>query len=704
VNAPTIDGSLREQVLLDLSLWLSRVQQYSPDHPACAQLREKTHQTVLRALGAHSPLAYGVLKDEIMIDGAPARHPVLRTRVAPFLHARGVLLLRFVQGVTAEELAHLVDLLILPEQTIFDRGGLLRLAIDRQIGRIQIEEIAHDISVEERDAQARRTRLRMFFKDMLRTTLSRRKPDAAHAEQIVELLDHPELIVTLLEEDAVGIAEAAAGLALILQQQEQRTGEPVTAKLVPALLGLAPASRVRLLLGFPSLAGEFRRALGRVLHAMNEQDLTKLVFPSVRAHASDLEAVFYALSAAVPHDGTRYSALRRIGLALFDLGSEDVIANDVLSALTQPIPEHDSFLRERECLREPAARALSRRGGAAARARSVPPEAPAPFDGSRSVADVIDIAMRTRTFDRFCQRLVRVAPTLGGDGALGALRGLSVASAAHPVRESRHSAREAQREVALVAAPEVLADLERATPDTLQTGASHIAATVALLCDHAPSAVLDRLDVTESRAFRRIMLDALAGSSADLLPLIRPRLHSSKWYVVRNAVLLVPRARGTGAELLPIAQHPREQVRREIIQVLRNLRDEAAMEIVAMYLSDSNAEIAAYAPSLLRGELLGFGAIARLEAIAADDHRAEDLRRRVIFALGRCPRDEAAAALFRILQPKSLVDLGSGVVRDLAASALRHSPAATARNFFEDGLKSSAWRVRKACERALEQK
>ncbi|MGZ3474414.1 MAG: HEAT repeat domain-containing protein [Polyangiales bacterium] len=704
MNSQVLDASMREQVLVDLSLWLSRVLQYSAAHPACAKLGDKTHATVARALAVTSPLAFGVLKDDIMVDGAPAKHPVLRTRVAPHLHARGVLLIRFVQGVTVEELSQLVDLLALPEQTIFDRGGLSRLAVERKIARVQIEEIAHDISAEERTAQQRRTKFREFFTEMLRTALSRRRPDAALADQIIELLDHPEIAVTVLEEDAAGIAEAAAGLALILEQQQQRTGEDARAKLVPVLLALAPSSRVRLLLGFPPLAGDFRRAFAKVVDLMTEAQLARLVLPSVRAHAENLEPVLYALSAAVPHDGTRYSALRRVALSFFDLAGDDMLQG-VLSALAQPIPEYDSFRRERECLRDHAVVALLRRGDADARTTTISPEPPVAFDGGRTVADLIEIVTRTRSFDRFCQRLVTVAPAMGRDGAFGALRGLASAAASHPSNDVRAVAAQSHREVSTAVAPEVLADLDGAAEEADEAKLASIASTVALFASHAPVAVLDRLDISESRAFRRILLDALASSSsAELVSLLRPRLHSSKWYVTRNAVILLGRAGGTGADLVPIANHPREQVRREIVRVLRSMLDPAAMDIVALYLTDASPEIAAHAPSLLRGELLGPSAIARLETFACDEQRREDLRRRVVLALGRSPRDEAAAALLRILQPKGFVDLGSGAIRDLAASALRHSPAPGAQGYFEQGLRSSSFRVRKACERVAEQK
>jgi hypothetical protein len=702
VNAPAVDAALREQVLVDLSLWLSRVQQYSAAHPVCAQLGDNTHRTIARALAVNAPLSYGVLKDAIMIDGAPAKHPVVRSRVAPHLHARGVLLLRFSQGVTVEELAQLIELLALPEQTIFDRGGLTLLTTQRRIARIQIEEIAHDLSAEERDAKARREKFRLFFRDMLRTTLWRRRPDATLAEQIAELLEHPEVIVTILEEDALGIAEAAAGLALIVRQEQQRTGEDLVTKLTVVFLALAASSRVRLLLGFPSLAGEFRSALSWVLDAMGESELARLVFPSVRAHAQDLEPVLYALSAAVPHDGTRYSALRLAGLKLFDLVHDDAISSDVIRALAEDIPEYDSFRRERECLREHAVVAARRRG--LVRGVTQRPAAHAGFNGARAVGDVIEIASRARNFDHFCTKLAVVAKAIGRDGAASALRALSIVADSHPSDEVKNVAARGKRDVVRAVATDVIAELEAAANEASEASLPQLRATALLFAREAPEAMLNRLDSSESRAFRRIVLDVFAECSSVPLALIRARLASPKWYVVRNAVLLLLHAGGTAADLVPIANHPREQVRIEIVRVLRQVHESAAMDIIALYLVDPSAQISEHAPAMLRGELLSVQAIARLEAIASDEHQAEELRKRVVYALGRSPRDEAAAALLRILHPKSLVDLGGGAIRDIAASMLRHSPAPNAEGYFEQGLHSLAWRVRKACERARERR
>ena len=76
------EESLSEQVLVELSLWVSRMLQYSPDHPACAPLAERTHRTVTRALASHSPIAYGVLKNDIVVGTRDALQvEVVRTRV-----------------------------------------------------------------------------------------------------------------------------------------------------------------------------------------------------------------------------------------------------------------------------------------------------------------------------------------------------------------------------------------------------------------------------------------------------------------------------------------------------------------------------------------------------------------------------------------------------------------------------------------------
>jgi hypothetical protein len=701
---PNISG--HERALVELAQWLARTVQYSAAHPACQRLGEKAHATLTQALALESPLVVGVLKDDVLVGGVSSRHPAIRTRIGPCLHERGALVLRLLYGVTLPELTALVEILTLPAQTVFDRGGILRLAMDAGFARVQVEELGHDVTAEEREAQRRRTKLRSFFKEVLLGLLARRVVDARLAEHLVELLEHPEIAVTILEEDPAGLAEAAAGLALMVQQEEKRTGLPLAAKLRDVFLRLAPPSRDRVLRGFPSLVDEFRRAMAWSFDGFSEPELARLAAPSVRAHAGELEVVLYALSAAVPHDGTRLSALRLLGLSFFDLPADEAAGTDALAVLARPTPDYDSFRNEREVLRPFAEQALlARATHAALRPASISPQADVEvpvFDGRRSVAEVIGIATRTRSFDRFCEGLPAAAEAMLVDGSSSAVVGLLRGLASVSAPQWREAAGRALKCVAVASAAQVLGDLDAVSATVEGEQLEELGTMVRLLATLAPARVLERLDVCENRKMRRIMLDALSLAGPTLLPLVTPRLRSERWFVVRNAVLIAARVGGTAGDLEAAYRHPDFRVRLEVVRALRAMAaEEASMTFIAAYLADPADEVRQHARSLLRGELLGDAAIAELERFVLDDGQPEDLRRSAVVALGRCPRDTAAMALFQVLHPQGLIESGGTAgVRDLAASALRQSPAPCAREYFEQGLASAVRRVRRACERA----
>src|SRR5262249_4929955 len=153
--------------------WLTRVMQYSADHPACAELGEKVLATV-RDAHAREILSFGVLRDGIVLEEVTpgSEPPLLKSRLAPHLHARGLLVVRFLPSVSLEELRQFIDIMTLPPATVFDRGGVGRLLLDRNVVRVQVEEIAHDITEEERESQRRRKELRAFFATTLKKLLA----------------------------------------------------------------------------------------------------------------------------------------------------------------------------------------------------------------------------------------------------------------------------------------------------------------------------------------------------------------------------------------------------------------------------------------------------------------------------------------------------------------------------------------------------
>jgi len=661
------------------------------------------HRALGRSLALEAPLSVDVLTDGISIEDTPVAHPAVRNRLSSHLHERGVLVLRFLAGVSVPELTALIEVLTLPVQSTFDRGGVRRLVGERGVSRIQIEEIAHDISNDERAAQRTRSRLRSRFADVLRLLVAQRSVQGLTGHELIELLDQPDIAVTILEEDQLGVAEAFAGLCMMTRDEERATGVELYPKLRVILMALTPPSHDRLLVGLPPLVGDFREALAWAFDGLDEAELARITLASFRTHAATLDVTLYALSVVAPHNGRRLSTLRRVALHFYDLPSDDSSAAELLAACAVNPTDADSYWRERECLSAHAMRVLAGRG--VFTAATVPPAAEEldrenTADQRRVMSELVKMASRTRRFEQLCMKLPQTAVTLARAGStqsvLGILDGLR--SVARP--EIKALARQTLRAVVSpTVASQLLADVDATSGASEGASLDDATLTVRLLTALLPDVVFEQLEISESRKMRRILLEALAAAGPGLLPLVRQKLHASSWFVVRNALVLLARVGGTSRDLLPVASHENEKVRLEVIRVLRTLPpDGQTMEFVAAYLSDPVAEVRQHAAVMLRGDLLTPEAIARLERIALGEEYAEDLRRRVVDALGKSPLDAAATALFTLLQPRGLLESGS--LREFVAVALHQSPAPLGRGYFAEGLKSPAWRVRKACERA----
>jgi hypothetical protein len=701
--------SAKEQALVELAHWLARVLQYSSSHPSCAPLAERTHQAIGRALKLEAPVEYGILKDDVVMGEDRAVHRSTKLRMAPYLHERGVLVLRFAHGVTLEELSSFVELIARPAQAIFESGGLVRLAVDRRIARITVEEIAHEITDEEREEHRRRKRMRTFFSEMLHRMLAQRGIGMLAGDQLAELLSHPEVAVRIIEDDAHGVAEAVACLALLVRQEEVRGKTDLLPPLVTVLSALSPEARDKVVLGFAPLVGEFRQALSWAVDGFTEDALARFVFPSVYAHADDLEPVLYSLSVLVVHDGTRVSVCRRMGLLLFDLPEDEPGAVEALRQLGAPVPPYDSFRRERECLAESASQALwlwqavpERVAQGASRAPPAPQVGERfSLDAKASIYELVNMAGRMRDFDKVAPKLAAVVGALGpgesSDAALGVLQGLGSITTPDWRELALRTLREAATPPVVLRA---LEDIERATA---QLEGQDTGELLKIFSHERPGEVFERLERSESRKMRRALLVALSTVGPALLPTLRGKLVGVPWYVARNAILLLPRAGGSPKDLAPVARHPNEKVRLEIVRALRAMPAETgSMDILAAYLTDAADEVAQGARAILRGDLLGPIAIAELARLFEDERASDDLRRHGIKLLGQSSDDAAATALFKALQPKGLIELGSGSagLRDFVASALYTSPAPAAKGLFKQGLGSTVWRVRKACERA----
>ncbi|MCC6995072.1 MAG: hypothetical protein IT370_10730 [Deltaproteobacteria bacterium] len=706
-NAPAATLELHQQLLVEMAQWLARANQYSPDHPTCIELCDKLHRTLTRALEATPLVGFGVLKDTVMLGDVASKHPVLRQRIAPHLHDRGVLVLRFMQGLKVSDLRGFLDLVRLPQSAIFDQGGLARLVLERGIVGVQVEEIAHDITAEQLESSRRRQRLGTLLAEVLRSLRARRDFDAAIGAHLLELLEYPEIAVAVLEDQGAGIADAAAGVALLVRQEELATGRELSPKLRGIFIALSPPSRDRLLLGFPHLVEEFRDALAWAMRGYQEAELARFTLPSFRSHAAQLDVVLYALGALLPHDGTRLSMLRLTGLRLHDLTVEDPVAPEVLTALARPVEDFETYRRERQCLVVPAAHALEARTLLPARdgagAGSEPERALAPFDERAAIAEVVAMASNTRQFEKLCRRLPAVAARLASDGRRQALMGAVSALSEVQRPEARGLANSAATTLARASAPELLAELERTlgVPDGVSRDLA--ADLVRLLVGCTPHAVLDHLEHAQNAALRDMLLDALPVAGPGLLPVLRSKLGAHVGASALALVALVPMLGGTAADLAQVSRSRAPQVRHEVARLLRTMpQDEQAMAIVVRYLSDPVVELRQGVKMLLRGDQFTPAVIEAVAALLADPHQlGDDLHRRLLRALGASRHDGAAHLLVAQLQPHGLIESkATGELRELAALALRRCPAPAAQRLFREALVSPVGRVRKACERA----
>jgi HEAT repeat protein len=220
-----------------------------------------------------------------------------------------------------------------------------------------------------------------------------------------------------------------------------------------------------------------------------------------------------------------------------------------------------------------------------------------------------------------------------------------------------------------------------------------------------PDVLFNALENAQNRKFRRAILEALNACGPAVAHLVKQRMAAPEWYVVRNMLVLAPRVGLIVADVAPMLKHPHAKVRVEAARALRGMAlDPRASELLASLLDDPEAEVQAAAVAGLAEAPLTPGAIVRMEQVVLDEKHSDDLRLRAIEALGRSPTNEAAHALYRLLEPRGVIERPfTSTVRERAALALSRSQAPGAGGLFASAQQSATWRVRKACEKALEE-
>jgi hypothetical protein len=696
-----------EQWVLELWQWVGRAAQYSVNHPVSVVTGTKVHQGLTAALRASSgSIALGILRDGMTIGTAVVQNPGLKSRMAPYFHERGVVLIRFLSGITVEELTAFLSAATLPVNDVFAEGGLRSIIVRRGVVRVHVDELSHDVLEEERAEDRRIRRLRDLFVALLRGVQEARR--ATSPDDLIELLDEPKLLAKMFEqaEPQRALAQVLAGFADLAQEASAARRVDLKPKIVVVLEALGPEARDRLLLGYAALDGAARQPLADVIATLGPHALARLCLPTVRYHASRLDRFYFALRAVSPDAGVRIDVLRKLARLLYDLPLDEPATHDVMAGLAEPPRDGDPFRFERAVLTKIAARIRDERAGFRMRKANRAPSAEG-FEGSRldgldhgvatdigllsaRLVDYADVAARAPATAASMIRVGRLS------GAAGVVRALSA------VDDPRWLA-VTQAALATVVRGDVLAGILA----DLDHNDERLEALTPFLKAAAPSRadlLFGVLEKTPNRKVRRTLLEVIAGVGPTVLPLVKARLASTEWFVVRNMVTLGVRVGARAQELAQVARHPHAKVRLEVARAMRLLPSEpAASEALAYMVQDPAEEVRSAALSALAEVSISAAAAHSIEASILDEAQKDDVRKRAVEALIRSASDEAAAALFRLLEPRGLLERSfSSELRERAAVGLRRSRAASAAQLFQRGLTSPTWRVRKACEKAME--
>ena len=702
-----------EQWVADLWQWVVRARQYSTAHVSCLAVGARAHSHLVEVLAVAGSIDLGALRDSLVIDGRHARQNAIRERFGPYLHERGVLLVRFVRGVDIDELTEFVNAATLAPADAFAKGGLRAILSGCKVSRIEVEEISHKVINREEDRQNKR--LRDVFVEMLRSAAGKEAlgsgDEAPAADSMLDLLGSPELFARMLEvsEPPEAIAGIVTQLVSTISAGDPSRSEGWTSQLRAVLLALRPEARDRLLGGIAAMPPDQHAGLMQVFAQSSAAACARIFLPLFRLRVERLDEAFAILAAMIPAASRRRSAVAEIARLLPCLPLDEDATLTLLGALAIPPNDEDPAFAERTALSVAATRLAA---NFSALRSKIPPISGDAEDFSsvaltgldaRLASDVMAMSSRKATFQAHCKRLPALAVTLaeaGRDDAIVALhlalvrvddwRQIDAAASAIEAIAATPAARVLLR--AIATAPEAqAAAIVRTLPATMKDQA------------HLLVAALEHMD---DRKLRRHILDALTAAGPALLPTLTGALQGAPpWFVVRNVLGLIANAAGRASDIAHLVTHAHTKVRMELTRTLGSLKDdEGAPEVLVTLMCDEVQEVRAAAAQALRTLPLSAGAVAALEAIALSEDRPRTVREQALSALSRARDDAAAHALFGLLEPRSMLE-GPALtaIREKAAGCLLRSRARAARELFDKAQAEGTWRVRRACSRSMEE-
>jgi HEAT repeat protein len=221
----------------------------------------------------------------------------------------------------------------------------------------------------------------------------------------------------------------------------------------------------------------------------------------------------------------------------------------------------------------------------------------------------------------------------------------------------------------------------------------------------AMQALLIALAEESNRSRRRKLFDFLAALGPKIVPDVRRFLGDSRWYVVRNMILLLRSVNDTSslAEIRRLAENQDLRVRLEAIKTLLTLDQTVPQALLAKAIHDPDPKMAETAIALVGSYGIKEGVGPLLKVLEGKDvfGARRPLRLRAIKALGELAAPEALPAIERFFS-ESFLPWPNRAERRAAWESLAGYPAEARAPFVEKGLQSRDSIVRGLCRRIAE--
>jgi len=203
---------------------------------------------------------------------------------------------------------------------------------------------------------------------------------------------------------------------------------------------------------------------------------------------------------------------------------------------------------------------------------------------------------------------------------------------------------------------DMIAALEKIVDQTDKVEPGQLKTIILMFGRDAVRPIINLLGETSKKDMRKAIIEGLVEIGKNVPEEFFPCLKDDRWYLVRNAVLILRLIENPAAfqEVRRLSSHSDPRVRKEVLLYLQSVSDEASMKAIMKFLSDENSSIRKRALKLLVALKYedAFKTISMI--IKSEDFEDRELAERKIFfeALAELGREEATPILSEMLTIK----------------------------------------------------